>query len=490
MRRSASFAALLACLAAVALARVALAEDVIVLENGARISGHIVAEDAKSVTLERSLGGGRTRMTLTRDRIKSIERDPTPPPGAPPPPAAADRAAAGRDAWFLLQSGGQVVGTRHLLVIPMPPPSPGEEGGWRIEEQVRLFPTSRLPGVRVQRIEDLDASFLPRSLHYREVGDPGTGTAESSAYETLRQGPVEAGVWKLSEHEAGKACDRTVSIPAGGTSPLAAREALVRAVPRTAGLRAIVVVDPATATRRTVRAGFSSLGGASTPGGEPEDVLRWEDGDVAFESKWAPLASGAQARASEPPRCLSEQVAPGVTAVAATPAQAEAAEAKASADAPARELAIADVGLSLALPGASWTGEALPSRPGDDGVRLVGKIQSRQLASDVRVEWDPRAAAATSSSVTAAAAEAALLARLRVLAPDVAVVKSRAAVEALPGAWRMTLEGTVRGERVRTLVLVAERGEGRATLLASCAASAWKDAEAALEAIVGSFRWL
>src|SRR5262249_3707876 len=155
-----------------------------------------------------------------------------------------------------------------------------------------------------------------------------------------------------------------------------------------------------------------------------------------------------------------------------------------------KEIAIADVGLSLALPGASWTGEALPSRPGDVGTRLVGKIQSRLLASDVRVEWDPKAAAPGSPTAGTAAAGAALPRRLRTLAPDLTVVEPRAAVPTLPGAWRMAIEGTVRGERVRTLVLVAERGEGRATLLASCAVTAWKDAKAALEAVLGSFRWL
>jgi hypothetical protein len=358
--------------------------------------------------------------------------------------------------------------------------------GWRLEEQVRLFPAARLPGVRVQRIEDVDESFLPRSLHYRELGEAGEGPEGPPAYETMRQGPVEAGAWRYAERENGRARDASLALPAGTTSPLAARESLVRTTPRTAGLARLSIVDPASATLKSVRAGFASLGGVPAGGGDADDVLRWEEGETALESRWKSASAGGVAT----PRCLSEQVTPGVVATIATEAQAEAAAAKASAEGAARELVIEHVGVSLSMPGASWTGEALPPRPGDVGSRAVGRLQSRLLASDVRVEWDPKAASSSGTTAGAPAAEAALMVRLRGVAPDLAVVEPRGAVESLPGAWRMALEGTVRGERVRTLVLVADRGEGRVTLLATCPSSAWADARPALEAILASFRWL
>jgi hypothetical protein len=72
----------------------------------------------------------------------------------------------------------------------------------------------------------------------------------------------------------------------------------------------------------------------------------------------------------------------------------------------------------------------------------------------------------------------------------VAVVEGRRPVEGVAGAWRVGLSGTVRGERVRTIALVAERGDARVTMLASCQEAAWADARAALEAILSSFRWL
>ena len=110
------------------------------------------------------------------------------------------------------------------------------------------------------------------------------------------------------------------------------------------------------------------------------------------------------------------------------------------------------------------------------------------LAADVRVEWDPRGAPA--GSAPGEEAEAALLARLKALCKDLKVVTKRAAVDGLPGAWTLGLEGTVRGERLKTLVLVADRALARVTVIASCPEVAWPDAHVALESILASFRWL
>jgi hypothetical protein len=477
MRRAASL--LLPTLVALLLAGSvpASADDVVVLKNGSRLEGRIVSEDDVSLLLESGTGVSKTSIRISRANVGSIERGASTDPSGPASPADKPR-----DEWSLLSSGGRVVGWRHVLVAR----TTAAGGGWRIEESVRLFASARMPAVEVLRIEDVDARFLPRSFHYRERGEAGTAPGGAPAYETVRQGDVEAGTWRASEREGGTARDVAVPLPAGAAGPLAAREALLRAEPRTAGLAQVLVVDPARPLDgehglvRRVRAGFSSLGGVPAGGGAPQDVFRWEDGESVLDSRWAP---------GLPPRCLSEQVAPGVVATAATQGQTEAAEAKAREEATGREVSVPEAGLALTLPGASWTAELPPSRSDVSGPRAVARLSGRLLAADVRVEWDPKGAARKAPGDDGSAAEAALLERLRTVSPDLEVVEPRAPAASPPGAFRLLLSGTVRGERLKTLVLVADRGDARATLLASCPESAWADAKSSLESVLSSFRW-
>jgi hypothetical protein len=285
-------------------------------------------------------------------------------------------------------------------------------------------------------------------------------------------------------------------VPAEARGPLGLREHLARRAPRRAATEDALLVDPARADVRSVRAGFVRLGVGE---GGREDVLRLDDGVRAFESRWVE---------GDPPRCVQEDVAPGVVAVLATRAQAAAAAAGRERpagpaggttpgarpdpgadpaakppDAP-KPLVVLDAGFEIPVPGTSWSRET-PPPPGDPaGRRVVAKLWSALHAAEVRVEWEPKATG------TAAEAEAALFARLRALSPDLERAQAREAVPSLPGAWRSSLVGTLNGERVRTLVLVADRGTGRATILATSPESAWPKAKPALEAVVSGFRWL
>lgn len=75
----------------------ALRADVVHLKDGGKVEGKIVAEDAKSVTLDTNLG----RMPITRDRIAKIEKGPT----AKEELAEREKALgkeATADAWFEL----------------------------------------------------------------------------------------------------------------------------------------------------------------------------------------------------------------------------------------------------------------------------------------------------------------------------------------------------------------------------------------------------
>lgn len=467
----------LAC-AALGGARSASAGDAVVLQSGTRLEGRVVSETADAVVIE--LAGGRTRMTVGRAQVASIER------GLPDAPAAAPAGQAVRDEWYLLKAAERTVGVRHLMMLPS---DRADRKGWRFEEQLTFLGSDRLPGVRVERIEETTEDFRPVHLHYGERGE-GAGNGGTPGYDVFRAGPVVDGVWNATVREGTRQRTLELKGPAGARSPLALREALVRATPRTAGLVEVPLLDPARGELRTVRAGFTTLdAGASSV---RIDVLRVEDGDRGLESRWSP---------GDPPRCTVEDVAPGVVAVPASRAQAEAAlPAPAAAldprtllrpaalpSAPKEEgprvLTLADVGIELTLPGPGWVAEPLAAQADDVGARVVARVASRLDATDVRIEWDPAGAVGD-----AGAAERDLLARLRRVARDLRVETPRAAVA--DGVWRMRVVGTVRRESLWTWVLCADRGRGRITVLVACPEPAVKDVSPAVEALLTSFRRL
>jgi hypothetical protein len=465
-RRAAAAAILGVCLGA----GVASADDRLELKNGARVEGVVVEDDGETVVLERSSGGGKTRMSIPWSQIFQLQRDAKPPAAA----ATVVSSAAVRDEWWLLRAGGKIVGTRHLLLGRLG--GPGCEKGWRLEETVTLFASSpRSPAVHVQRIEEVNALFLPRALYYRETGE-GAPEFGIEPYEVIRSGPVRDGAWHANERakgQEGAPDERVVRVPEGARGPLGTREWLLRA-PRAVGLHDVSMVDPREAAVRTVRVGFTALG----PGEEDvrEDVLRIEDGELVLEGRCTGTG------------CREEDVAPGVVAVLSNEAQAEAAANPTGVGSTTREVTLPECGVAMRLPGASWSVEIPPSTGATEGRRVVARLSSDLHVADVRVEWDP--AGTRREPFPSLAPESALLARLRGVSRDVAVIEARGPVDGVAGAWRVGLSGTVRQERVRTLALVAERGDGRVTLLASCQEAAWPDAKAALEAIVSSFRWL
>jgi hypothetical protein len=278
----------------------------------------------------------------------------------------------------------------------------------------------------------------------------------------------------MTERELGGVERRAdVSLPRLARGPLGIRESLARAQPRPLGLVEMPLVDASKGEVRTVRAGFTGLdvGGEGVP---RQDALRIEDGERVLDSRWG---------VGDPPPCWSETVAPGIVASPCSKEQAEAL----GADAAEPRLTVADAGFEVLVPGAAWTPELVPGVPGREGLGLVGKMSSRVHAADVRVEWDPAGA-----SESDAASEASLLERLRVgaKARDVKVESPREPVLGLENAWRLTLTATVRGERVRTILFVANKGRGRAVLHATSPIAAWEDARIPLETVLASFRWL
>ena len=465
--------------------------DVVILDNGARFEGTIVVDDAKGVILERQSGGSLSRMSFERARVRSVERtSPTgaptgvaPGPGTPPAADPLPPAAAARDEWWMLESGGKIVGSRRLLLV-----ATENRGvrGWRIEERLFFLGRPRLPAVRVHRVEEFTAEFLPTSIYYGERGEADDG-AGAPPYETVRSGAISDGVWAAVEQtSSSRTVTRLIDVPARAYTMLGAREVLARRVPRRPGIVDVPVVDSARGEVRVVRAGFTSLGAGDAI--LREDVLRVEDGDRVLESRWVP---------GDPPRCVREDVAPGVGARLSTEAQVRAALAPKAQEPEAptlgtspltpggrREITLPEYGFSFALSGASWMSAPVQARADDAGPRLVATASSRLQMADLRVEWDPKGADAATSP------EEPLVARLRALAPDLTVIEPRTPLAGRPSTVWLGLVGTRRGERLRMLVLAGDRGAGRVTMLLSCPESAWPDAHEALDTILASFRWM
>ncbi len=464
--------------------------DVVVLDNGARIEGTVVTDDESGVVVEQQSGGSLSRLSFPRVRVKSIERVKVDAPVAPstetadPTSAIPPRlAAAARDEWWLLESGGRIFGSRHLLLIAT---EFGTAKGWRIDERLVFLARSKEPAVEIQRVEETTADFLPLGVSYRERGE-GDAAIRSPAYQIVRFGKVEGGFWRVFDQSTG-AKPNPVPIPVAprARSPLAAREFLVRTVPRRPGLVDFPMIDSQRGEVRSVRAGFTSL--ATGDADAREDVFRIEDGERALESRWVP---------GDPPRCVFEEIAPGVIARPATEAQVRAVLEPKDEPHPLPSLETSpltpqgrrvvnypEFGFAFVLPGASWVAEHVEPRADEEGVRVVSKASSRIHMADLRVEWDPKGAEQATSP------EQPLFAKLKRLAPDLSIVEPRTPLGGRPSTYWMGLLGTQRGEKLRMLLLAGDRGEGRVTLLLTCPESAWPDARESLDAILASFRWM
>lgn len=439
----------------------ALEFDEVRLENGSVFRGTIVEEDATKVVLQRvSEDGGTGRFVFEKKRVSTIRR-------------AGPRAQDGpsvqviRDAWFLLRSGGETVGTRRLVLRSV---RTGAGPGFRLEESVLQLPQGRrIPATRIERSEDTDARFLPLRTSYREAVEPAPGSEGYSRFERSVTGGVAGDVWTSVSRTGEVTTKNQVSLPPGVRAPLGLREFLLREE-RVTGVSRRSVLDPARDGLVDVDVGFASLGGGARP-----DELHWVEGGVRRV---------ARIQGNE---ILEETLADGVVATPTTEAQARAAEANATADPASREVTLAEQGLLLTLPGPDWALTRPVASALDAGWRKVARLASPSLLADARVEWDPEG---TPRGQTPEQAEAALVARLRTVCPDLAAVEGRRLVAGLPGAWRAIYRGTLRDTPVYTLVLCIPRGAGQTVVLAACPESSWALGRPVLERLVGSARGL
>jgi hypothetical protein len=440
------------------------AYDRVTLRNGNVFEGRIVTEtESELVIALPSLSGGGGRITVPRAMVARVEHgtDRSPLPGSED---------ALRDAWYLLGSGGMPLGTRHLLLRQVR----GTDGnGWLLQEETLLFARGpHIPPVRTTRSETVDLRFLPLRMLYREVGEGSRDPAGPRRYERIVTGRVENGTWQGMRDDGGGAERSSFALPAGVRGRLGTREHLLRR--RGVGLEAVTYFDVEAGRLVEARAGYTALGARDATG--PYDEFVWEEDGVRLVSRF---------RDAE---VLVEAVAEGVVATPATREQAEAAAAEVGAAVESGEVGrvtLSEVGVSFKLPGTSWSLARAESVPGAEGWRKVANVESAYHVADVRIEWDPEGARLAPGP---AEAEARLLQRLGSVCPDLRAVEPRAPLADVPGAWRILLRGTLRGETVYTIAVVLDRGASRVLFLAACPEASWREARPAIEALLASIR--
>lgn len=446
-------------------------EDVVVLGNGSEWRGRIVFEDDTCVEVETvSEAGAVHRVTLPRARIATVRRARLQ-PGAPTPGVTDEG-----DAWFLLRADGRIVGWRNVRVARV---VSARLTGWRLEEELLEFAQGRhLPATRTRRVEVVDDDFAPRLLDYRETtaGEDVGG----ARYERHVSGEVHDGVWHLFVSGTGEARQRTLEVPAGARGPLAWREHLRRTEPRKIGLVAVTVLDAASEGLAQAEIGFVSVGTAA------DEVHTVRDGR-RLVSRFDP--EGA---------VVSEEIAEGLVAVPSTHRRCLAAEAGGEGEEPPPEAAavaadpgsivhLAEVGLAFDRPDRTWVWTPRLVDASRTDARLLGLLEDARNLLEVRVEWHP--AEGRPEGDRAQALRAWLLTRLREKAPDLAELPA-GAPPAMPGALRLDVVATRRGQRVRAIALVVERPRGLVVLLCTGPESAWSEGRVALERFLSSLRLL
>jgi hypothetical protein len=445
--------------------------DTVVLKNGSVWSGHVVEETATSVTVECvSESGGVGRFTFQRSEIQKIRRGRA--AGKAPEEGGPELV---RDEWFLLRSGGRIVGTRRLQLWSV---RRRGEPGFRLEEKIGYFAQGpQMPATRSDRTEDVDLRFFPRLVAYHEEGDPSPAPNGPRRYTRNVSGRVVDGVWRGSSFVGGEAHTCRVPLPPDTRGRLGLREHLLH-MPRRVQLVDTHVLEPDREAVLDVRAGFASV----TPdpkGKRPGQELHWEEDGHRFIS-W--FGDGQ--------RVIREQIGEDLVAIPVSAEQAEAAAQQAEhgqEETGSHEIVLPEAGLAFQPPGPVWSWKPQPASPANTGWRVLGRLSNSVLLADVRVEWHPRQGRAAGDP---AAEESWLLHRLRFACPDVAVVARRAPLARVQGAWRIGLQGTLRKESVRTVAVVVDRPGGRVVLLLACPAGAWESTRPAFDRLLDSLRAL
>lgn len=442
-----------------ALVSTALAEDVLVLENGREARGRIVDESESGVNLE--IGGGT--MFYPKRLIKEVRR------GVADNKAAATAAGADpvpdasqvREEFSLLYRDGRRAGTRVVRAVKT-------QTGYRFEEETMLLDDAGAPREEQRITEYADAEFRPLTMQVRRSG--------KDLDATLVAAEVRGGRVFVTTTQKGDKKQRDEAVPDGGRFPFGAREKFLRESKSIGGRLAAPVLDAKSMTwLATVYAedGRKLLleKGATA---DLRVVLR-KSGEVT-EHEW--VDDQFRAHMSE----LEGEVlrAMACDGDAVTRVRKGDTERVTGPDSSAKTRYVdAAEGWQIGKPDPSWTFEAPATKTG--GTLL--SIRNTPLFASVDVLCDGAAA----RDMTPERAAETLKRVCRSIAPDFAVVSEGWRGEGAARVYWCEATATTKGEKTRTLANVLIRKGRVYRLLAACPDGAYVAAKPEFEKILASF---
>ena len=443
----------------------ALAVDVIELKGGGTIRGEILEETERIVVIKPTFGG---RIELDRARILSISKvESIGPKDLDAPKEGEDEAAAAaavaEKAGFLLYDRARMLRGYQVARRLQ------RDGLVVFETETVFFGSESEPRLWLRIHETCGPDLEPRSFVYRErVGDGS---------ELLRTGEIEEGRLRLVEVRRGEKQTRSMLVPTGLRFASAARRELFR---RPDGIpdegTEVTVFDPISGeavAERWTRAGVESL----EWDGRAVDVAVLLVTRRGATSEWRVAESGLVLAA--------ELNGPDVTIVRVPFDRVE----KLMTDGDLEDAAAgrlvnthADLrhGFRIRKPGSDWEFQA------GRGDRLIELAEPRQLFAYVAVLRDGRIPEGTELATFAGNVERLLADRSE------GFVKESETFGTLAGekAIRLVARHRNKGEDLRSLVVIAKRGDIGWVIAASCPVKYFDRAKPVFEGIVATFAWL
>lgn len=449
MRRT-SLALLVLCLGTAA-----LAEDVVVLDNGREAHGKIVEETEAGVKLD--IGGGK--MFYPRSKIREVRHGATESkPGDTAPPAPA---AESREEHALLYEDGRRAGTRVFRIAKTPE-------GWRFEEELVLFDDKGAPAVEVRTTERDDANFQPLAFQVREsAGDKG---------HRMVIGEVRGGRLYVSVSTNGDRKQQDGALPEGARLQFAAREVFLRDTRALGGKLDLPVYDLRDAVWRKTAYAEAGRKPLDADGKAVEvrvivrtagDVVEHEWIDEKLAGRMCEIG-GEKLRALASTADVVSRMKRGDTERALGP------------DSAARTTyADPEGGWRIGKPDPSWTFEP----PAVKGAGALLVVRNAPLFATVDVLRDP----AAPQGVTVERAAESLQRLCRSVAPDFRVEKDGYLGEGPSRVYWLEASATTKGEKTRTLARVVVKGGKVWRLLAACPERAFESLRPDFEKILASF---
>ncbi len=445
----------LAAALVLALAALAPAEDVLILENGREARGRIVEETEAGVKLD--FGGGK--MFYARKLIREIRRGTEDGPAESPLPPG--EVADVREESALLYQDGRRVGTRIFRAAKT-------REGWRFEEEVVFLDEKGVPEMQVRTTERSDPEFQPLAFQFRE--------AAGDSEHRMVSGEVRGGRLYVTVTKEGAKTQSDDAVPAGARFPFAAREIFLRDAKALAGKLEAPVFDTRDQRWRTTNYAEAGRKRVDQNGATSDLRVIVRRRDDVMEREWVDdklvahmiEMNGETLRAIRSSPDVIGRVKQGDT------------ERVTGKDSSARTRYVdPEGGWRIGKPDPSWTFE----EPVIKGAGALLSVRNAAVFASVDLLRDRTAPADT----TVERAAESLQRLCRAVAEDFHVERDGYTGEGPQRIYWLEASATTKGERTRTLAHVLVRKGRVFRLLAACPDKEFETLRPDFERILGSF---